>query len=91
MAEVNIPDAARTAFIAQVAEYIEGYENHDARFWADSPQEAACDLERVARRYAAEVLAAELDRMADTPFEEGPWWALATSLRERAAELRGQS
>lgn len=36
-------------------------------------------------------VAAELDRMAVTPSEDGPWWALASSLRARAAELRGAS
>lgn len=36
------------------------------------------------------IVAAELERMADTPFDDGPWWALASSLRDRAAELRGE-
>jgi hypothetical protein len=39
--------------------------------------------------HVVRAVAAELERMADTPSEDGPWWALATALRARAAELRG--
>lgn len=40
------------------------------------------------RKSAPLILAAELERMAEMPPEGGPWWALASSLRARAAGYR---
>lgn len=40
--------------------------------------------------HVVQMVATELERMADTPESDGPWWALASSLRRRAAELRGE-
>lgn len=65
----------------------------NAAFMAAAEVNAADDatIEEILDAAAPLIVAAELERMADTPFEDGPWWALATSLRERAAELRGES
>jgi len=41
------------------------------------------------RKSAPLIVAAELERMANVPFKDGPWWALASSLLEHAARLRG--
>lgn len=38
----------------------------------------------------AELIAAELERIANTPAEQGPWWQLKTSLLMHAAELRAR-
>jgi hypothetical protein len=63
-AEVNIPAGARAAFVQQTTEYIELYETHDARVWAESASEVAADLARAADQYARLVVAAELARQA---------------------------
>lgn len=34
------------------------------------------------------IVAAYLEELADTPVNLGPWWALDSSLRQRAADLR---
>lgn len=47
------------------------------------------ELHKVLAAAAPHIIAAELRRMADTPESNGPWWALAGSLRRRAAELTG--
>lgn len=47
------------------------------------------DVTMAALRAAAPlIVAAELDRLAAIPPGEGPWWAISTSIRARAAELR---
>jgi hypothetical protein len=78
-AEVNVPTEAIAA----------GW--HEFRYPRPAVDEPTGAFLRGLRAAAPLILAAELERMADTPFEDGPWWALATSLRGRAAELRGES
>ena len=76
-AEVSIPDAAIAA----------GW--HEFRYPRPAVDEPSAAFLRGLRAATPLIVAAELERMADTPFEDGPWWALASSLRQRAAELRG--
>ena len=64
---------------------------HEFRYPRPAIDEPSAAFLRGLRAAAPLIVAAELERMADTPFEDGPWWALASSLRDRAAELRGES
>lgn len=61
---LQVPRDVRDAFVRKTTLYVQRYETHDAGVWADSPAEAAGELERVAQAYAAAVLAAELERIA---------------------------
>lgn len=55
------------------------------------PRQWQLDARQGLKAAAPIIVAAELERLANTPPEDGPWWALASSLRDRAAELRGES
>lgn len=79
---LNIPADVREAFVKQTTEYIEGYETHDARVWAESASEVAAALARAADQYATAVLAAELERIAGV--EDG----VITEMTERRDERK---
>ncbi len=78
-AELNIPSEVRSAGWGEL------------RAAQSENAELVQAYGRVLHVVAPLIVAAELERLADTPFEDGPWWALASSLRDRAAELRGES
>lgn len=58
-----------------------GEQHPDVLICSDDEEDYPC--------HVVQMVANELERMANTPFEDGPWWALASSLRDRAKELRG--
>lgn len=84
MPELHIPDDA----VVPLAAFLWG-----KRLAPEYPQGG--DVRDIAlellRRSATLVLAAELERMADTPPEAGPWWAVASSLRALAADYRAMA
>lgn len=61
---------------------------HKVDAWTVGQLRAALEL---LRKSAPLIVAAELERMADTPPEDGPWWALASSLRKHAADYRSMN
>ena len=79
MTELDIPDEA----VTPLATFLWG--KSMAPEYPDGGNVRDIALELL-RKSAPPILAANLERMANTPPEGGPWWALASSLRALAAD-----